>query len=67
MSTTVEKPKATRTHVNFSKVNVEVEGKRFTLSLTKKGLVVRRWHSRNPKVLSFSALVDMTIDQGQLL
>jgi len=67
MTTPTEPTKAKRNHVNFSKVNVEVEGKRFTLSLTKKGLVVRRWHSRNPKVLSFSALVDMTIDQRQLL
>jgi hypothetical protein len=67
VSDTVEKTKAKRTHVNFSKVTVEVEGRPFSFSLTKKGLVVRRWHSPRPKVISFSALVDLTIDQRQLL
>ena len=59
--------KAKRNHVNFSKVTVEVEGKRYRFSLTRNGLVVRRWHSQKTKLLTFTQLMDMSIDQRPLL
>jgi len=60
-------PKSIRRHVNISKVVVEVDGKRYRFSLTRKGLVVRRWHSQKTKLLSFSQLLDLSIEQRQLL
>lgn len=67
MSAIVEKPKVTRRHVNFSKVTIELEGKRYRFNLTRKGLVVRQWHGRKTKLLSFSQLLDLSIEQKQLL
>ncbi len=67
MSDAVEKAKAKRKHVNFSQVTAELEGKAFRFSLTKTGLLVRRRHSRRTKLLSFSALMDLSIDQRSLL
>jgi len=59
--------KPVRRHVNISKVQTEIDGKDYTFRLTRKGLVVRRWHSRHTKLLSFSQLLDLSIDQRQLL
>lgn len=56
-----------RRHVNVSKVMVELDGKRYRFSLTRRGLVVRRWRSRKPKTLSFSQLLDLSIEQRPLL
>jgi hypothetical protein len=67
MTSTDDKPKAVRHRVNVSKVVVEVDGWRYRFSLTRKGLVVRRWHSPKTKTLSFSQLIDLSIDQRQLL
>ena len=67
MTATDDNPKAVRRHVNVSKVVVEVDGKRYRFSLTRKGLVVRRWHSHKTKLLSFSQLFDLSIEQRQLL
>jgi hypothetical protein len=65
MSATVEKAK--RTHVNFSKVTEVVDGKTYHFRLTRKGLVIQRKHSPKRKTLSFSQLMDLSIDQRQLL
>lgn len=64
---TTEAPKAVRRHVNISKVALELDGKKYQFKLTRGGLVVRRWHSRRSKLLSFSALLDLSIEQKQLL
>lgn len=62
-----ENPKIVRRHTHVSKVIVEVDGKLYRFNLTRKGLLVRRWHSRKTKLLSFSQLLDLSIDQRQLL
>lgn len=67
VNATDEKPKAVRRHINVSKVKTEIDGKDYTFRLTRKGLVIRRWHSRKTKVLSFSQLLDLSIEQRQLL
>jgi len=67
MITTDDKPKAVRRHVNVSKVVVEVDGKRYRFSLTRKGLVVRRWHSQKTTTLTFDELLRATAVQRQLL
>lgn len=67
MITTVEKTKAVRRHTNISKVAVELDGKRYKFSLTRKGLVVRQWHARKTKLLAFSQLLDLSIEQRQLI
>jgi hypothetical protein len=59
-------PKPVRRHVNVSKVVVELDGKRYRFNLTRGGVVVRQWHSHKTKVLSFSALLDLSIEQKQL-
>ena len=67
MTATDDKPKSVRRHVNVSKVVVELDGKRYRFNLTRKGLVVRRWHCHKTKLLSFSQLLDLSIEQRQLL
>lgn len=67
MTATDEKPRAIRRHVNISKIVIEMEGVRYRFNLTRKGLIVRRWHSQKTKLLSFSQLLDLSIDQRQLL
>lgn len=67
MNTITEQPKAKRRHVNLSKVVVELDGQRYRFSLTRDGLVVRRWHARKSKTLSFSDLLDLSIEQFKLL
>ena len=58
--------KATRKHVNVSRVVMELDGQRYRFNLTRGGLVIRRWRSRRPKTISFSALLDLSIEQKQL-
>ena len=58
--------KPVRRHLNVSKVVVELDGKRYRFTLTRAGLIVRQWHSQKSKVLSFSALLDLSIEQKQL-
>lgn len=65
MTTTAAK--AVRPHVHISKVVVEVDDKRYRFSLTRKGLVVRRWHSREITTLTFPELLKATSTQRQLL
>lgn len=59
--------KPVKLHTNISKVKVELDGNRYKFSLTRRGLVVRRWHSRKAKTLSFSQLLDLSLEQRQLL
>lgn len=63
----VAEPKRARRHNSVSKVLVDLEGKRYRFILTRQGLVVRRWHCRKTKLLSFSTLLDICIDQRTLL
>jgi len=58
---------ARRIHVNFSKVTEVVDGKTYHFCLTRRGLVIRLKHSYKTKTLSFSQLMDLSIDQRQLL
>ena len=60
-------PKTTRTHRNVSRVVVELDGFRYRFNLTRGGLVIRRWHSHKTKLLSFSAMLDLSRDQRLLL
>lgn len=67
MNATEDKPKAVRRHTHVAKVTVEVEGKRYRFSLTRKGLMVRQWHSRKTTMLTFAELLKATAPQRQLL
>lgn len=67
MNAIVEKPKLVRPHTNISKVVVELDGQRYRFNLTRGGLVVRRFHARKTKVLAFSQLLDLSIEQFKLL
>lgn len=59
--------KTVRRRVNFSKVRSEVSGRQYTFTLTKKGLVVRLFHSPKTTTLTFEELIKATATQRQLL
>lgn len=67
MNSVEEKTKGVRRHVNISKVVVELDAKFYKFNLTRKGLVIRKRHGRKPKLLSFSQLLDLSIEQRPLL
>lgn len=52
---------------NVAKVAVELEGDLYRFHLTRKGLVVRKHRSRKFRTISFSALVNASIQQFKLL
>jgi hypothetical protein len=66
VSDIAEKSKPVRRHLNVSKVVVELDGKRYRFTLTRGGLIVRKWHSHKTKVLHFSTLLDLSIEQKLL-
>jgi hypothetical protein len=67
MSETTDTPKAVRRHINLSKVWCVVNDVRFSFTLTRKGLVVRKWHSYKTTTLTFDELVRASAIQRQLL
>lgn len=67
MSNDTEIKKPVIRHTNISKVLVDLDGTRYKFNLTRRGVVIRRWHSSKTKTLSFSQLIDLSLDQRQLL
>lgn len=67
MKVVVVPAKATRTHVNLSKVKANVDETDFSFSLTREGLVVRKRYSPKTTTLTFPELVKATAIQRQLL